>query len=612
MLADLVDPTSDQEAATKAYVDTQVNSAVEAKLWKDPVVAASTSDVNIATTVANGDSLDGVTLATGDRILLKNQSVASENGIWVVAASGAPARADDMSAVDEVTNATVLVTEGTVNGGLGFTSTSAPAVIDVNDIAFVNTQGVTVMTAGDGLSRSGKTMSVDANQDGVITSATSLVAVGALASGSIAAGFTAIADARLDTISTSNKVSGSAVQLASTTALQNTSGLLLKTALAGDGLAMTSQVLSVNVDGVGVELSSDALRLKDSGVVEAKIADEAVVAAKLAANAVTEAKILDANVTAGKIADGAIAAAKLATDAVIEAKIADEAVTNDKIADDTIDMNLMMTYYATQSAGADMDIHAGTSLSPSVAFDANRPAGVIAINIDGLPALGADRTIKLPYATSSGKHLTVMVRNADGANKASFIAQVGDSILGDVPDVLAGTEATFEFFTIASTVWMYCTAAVEDGSLTAAKIASDAVSTAKILDANVTAAKLAAGAVTGAKIQKQLLSVSTDVGTADLQIGTNLSAAYNGAAIVRIIVDDVLTGNLAISLPNVPSDEDGFELTVYVFNNDTAQTVQLTAPTADGLSGSPAALTASSTGKYVFLASTASQWTYFP
>ena len=82
----------------------------------------------------------------------------------------------------------------------------------------------------------------------------------------------AIADTKLGTISTSNKVSGSAVQLASTTAIENSTGLRLKSAVAGDGLTLSSQALAVNVDDSSVETSGGNLRVKAAGVTNTMLA----------------------------------------------------------------------------------------------------------------------------------------------------------------------------------------------------------------------------------------------------------------------------------------------------------------------------------------------------
>lgn len=103
--------------------------------WKRYCRAATTANITISTALNNGDSLDGVTLATGDRVLVKNQSTGSQNGIYVVGAT--PARAFDMdqdattSVIGkEVVGAVIEVTEGTTNGGTFWrcTNTGTPVL----------------------------------------------------------------------------------------------------------------------------------------------------------------------------------------------------------------------------------------------------------------------------------------------------------------------------------------------------------------------------------------------------------------------------------------------------------------------------------------------------
>lgn len=80
------------------------------------VRVATTTNGTLATAYENGDTVDGVTLATGDRILLKNQSTAADNGIYTVNASGAPTRATDADGAGELyQNLKVYVEEGTTN-----------------------------------------------------------------------------------------------------------------------------------------------------------------------------------------------------------------------------------------------------------------------------------------------------------------------------------------------------------------------------------------------------------------------------------------------------------------------------------------------------------------
>jgi len=85
--------------------------------WKQSVRVATAVAGTLASDFENGDTVGAITLATGDRILIKDQADATENGIYVVAASGAPARAADMDAAAEFPGAWVPVLEGTYNHG---------------------------------------------------------------------------------------------------------------------------------------------------------------------------------------------------------------------------------------------------------------------------------------------------------------------------------------------------------------------------------------------------------------------------------------------------------------------------------------------------------------
>ena len=160
----LADPTADADAANKGYVD----GVAQGLDVKDSVVATTTANGTLSTAFANGQSIDGVTLQTGDRILIKNQSTASQNGIYNVNASGAPSRATDMGTGSNAAGAFVFVEQGTVNAENGFTCTSdtGSAVVGTNNLTFAQFSGAGQIIAGDGIEKSGNTLSLDLKTNG--------------------------------------------------------------------------------------------------------------------------------------------------------------------------------------------------------------------------------------------------------------------------------------------------------------------------------------------------------------------------------------------------------------------------------------------------------------
>jgi len=151
-------PTDSADAATKAYVD----SVTEGLHIHEAARAATTANVNLANALENGDTLDGVTLATGDRVLVKNQTTQSENGIYVVQASGQPTRATDFDTATEVDSGDfIFVYAGTVNASTGWVQTNKPATIGTDAIVFTQFSGAGTYLAGNGLTLTGNTFTID-------------------------------------------------------------------------------------------------------------------------------------------------------------------------------------------------------------------------------------------------------------------------------------------------------------------------------------------------------------------------------------------------------------------------------------------------------------------
>ncbi len=107
--------TNNDEAVNLGQLNTAIQALNSLFDAKGSVRIATTVAGTLASDFENGDTIDGIVLATGDRILIKNQAAPSENGIYVVAASGAPARADDMNLWAEIPGAFVAVEQGTAN-----------------------------------------------------------------------------------------------------------------------------------------------------------------------------------------------------------------------------------------------------------------------------------------------------------------------------------------------------------------------------------------------------------------------------------------------------------------------------------------------------------------
>jgi len=169
------DPSNALEAATKQYVD----AATAGLNVHESVDAATTANINLSTDVENGDTLDGVTLATGNRILVKNQTTKSQNGIYVVAASGAPTRAADYNSSPEVDAGDfVFVEAGTTNAKTGWVQTNVITTIGTDDIEFTQFSGAGLITAGTNISVSGNQISVISNPtfSGLVTASASGVA----------------------------------------------------------------------------------------------------------------------------------------------------------------------------------------------------------------------------------------------------------------------------------------------------------------------------------------------------------------------------------------------------------------------------------------------------
>lgn len=156
LLSGLANPVSAQDAATKYYVDA-IATGLDVKA---SCRAATVGNITLSGT----QTVDGVALVATNRILVKNQTAAEDNGIYVVAAGAWARSADaDNTPAGEVTSGMyTFISEGTVNADAGFIlSTADPIVLGTTDLVFVQFSGAGQVIAGAGLTKDGNTLDIE-------------------------------------------------------------------------------------------------------------------------------------------------------------------------------------------------------------------------------------------------------------------------------------------------------------------------------------------------------------------------------------------------------------------------------------------------------------------
>ncbi len=132
----------DAKAAT-----TYVDNAVAGLRTRIVVEAATTANITLSSDLQNGDTIDGVTLATGDEVLVKNQSTDSQNGIYTVVSSGTASRSTEYDAIAEISGQIVVVNQGTTNDNtMWMCTTNTSATLGSDSVSFTK---ITPQNVGD-------------------------------------------------------------------------------------------------------------------------------------------------------------------------------------------------------------------------------------------------------------------------------------------------------------------------------------------------------------------------------------------------------------------------------------------------------------------------------
>jgi len=303
----LADPTQAQDAATKAYVDS-VQQGLDVK---DAVRVATTANITLSGT----QTIDGVAVSADERVLVKNQSTASENGIYLCKA-GSWARAADLSAGEHASGAFFFVEEGTVNADNGFVCTTDDAsdTVGTHSLVFTQFSGAGQITAGAAMTKSGNTLDVAVDDSSIEVSSDALRVkasgiTDAMLAGSIQAskllldiGLQSIDVDGVDKLEVKLKGSGGLTADADGLFVQ-ASGItndMLAGSIANAKLAnstISGKALGANLDALTVDDSTIALNsgttfngsaartisIKAAGVGTSQLADDAVTPAKMAA-----------------------------------------------------------------------------------------------------------------------------------------------------------------------------------------------------------------------------------------------------------------------------------------------------------------------------------------
>ena len=160
-ISGLADPINPNDAATKAYVDAR-SAGLDPKA---SVRVATTENISLSGT----PSIDGVSIVEGNRVLVKNQTIATQNGIYIVSASSWSRSADFDQDQEATAGVFFFVEEGVTNGDAGFVLTTDNQVtIGVTDLTFTQFSGTGQIVAGAGLQKVGNELSVNVLSTGGI------------------------------------------------------------------------------------------------------------------------------------------------------------------------------------------------------------------------------------------------------------------------------------------------------------------------------------------------------------------------------------------------------------------------------------------------------------
>jgi hypothetical protein len=496
-ITNVPDPVNGTDVANKQYVD----GARAGLIIKDPVRVASTSNIDLST--GGFLTLDGILLASGDRVLVKDQTAAAENGIYVVG-GGSWSRSSDADTSTEVkAGLSVWVNEGTENGDSQFAlTTNDPITLGTTALTFTKQSGAATITAGIGLLKTGNTLDVN-----------------------LGAG---IKELPTDEIGLDLHTTGSLDLVDPSTGLPS---------------AASDAQLALKLDGTTLQSSSTGLKVKDAGIGTTQLANDSV----------TQDKIANDAVGADQLAANAVDTAALQNSAVATAKIADDAVTKEKIAADVAGNGLGQNVDGSLEVNVDnstieintdsLRIKDGGVSTSKLAAEAVTPS-----KIKFGTALSDVNAEHIPVRDTNGRFAEVQVEAVLGEiADATFldIAAVAGEAIGQNDMVVirrdaSGLAKAYKASAAANDNYVAANKVIQDITYTAITPSGNDISV-RYLDPGVVNAALAVSVV-GKQIT---VSLATDGTGAITSTASQIKSAIDVHGTAPLLVSATITGSAA-------------------------------------------------------------------